>query len=69
MSQCFLEPYRTFKRDMNVKVDLSNYARKTDLKNTTGVDTSKLAGKSDFDSLKEKVDKIDVEKLKLFLLI
>ena len=35
MSQYFPKPYRTFGRDTNVKVDLSNYATKTDLKNAT----------------------------------
>ena len=64
MSQYFPEPYRTFKRDISVKVDLSNYATKTDLKNTTGVDASKLAAKSDLTNLETKVDKIDVGKLK-----
>ena len=33
MSQYFLEPYETFGVDINVKVDLSNYTTKTDLKN------------------------------------
>ena len=47
-----------------VKVDLSNYATKADLKNATGVDTSTLAAKSDLASLKAEIDKIDVEKLK-----
>ena len=42
---------------MNVKVDLSNHATKTDLKNVTHVDTSSLA------SLKTEVDKLDINKL------
>ena len=33
MSQCFPKPFRSFGGNINVKVDLSNYARKTDLKN------------------------------------
>ena len=33
--------------DINVKIDLSNYAKKADLKNATGIDTSKLAAKAD----------------------
>ena len=45
-------------------MDLSNYATKFDLKNATEVDTSKLAAKPVLASLKAKVDKIDVEKLK-----
>ena len=64
MSQYFPKPYRTFGGNINVKVDLSNYATKLDLKNATGVDTSKLAAKSDLASLKAEIDKIDVDKLK-----
>ena len=30
MSQCFLEPFRSFGENIHVKVDLSNYATKTD---------------------------------------
>ena len=40
------------------------YATQTDLKNATGVDTSKLAAKSNLASLKAKIDKIDVDKFK-----
>ena len=38
--------------------------QKTDLKNATGIDTSKLVGKSDLASLKAKIDKLDVNELK-----
>ena len=48
---------------VNVKPDLSNYATKTDFKNGIKIDTSKLAGKSDLDSLKVELDKLDIEKL------
>ena len=37
---------------------------KTNLKGATGVDTSNLAVKSDLVSLKSKVDKTDIDKLK-----
>ena len=47
---------------VNVKPDLSNYATKTDFKNGIKIDTSKLAGKSDLDSLKVELDKLDIEK-------
>ena len=60
----FSKPYEPFGRDINVKVDLSNYAIKTYLKNATGIDTSKLAAKSDLVSLKAEVDKLDIDKLK-----
>ena len=50
--------------DINVKIDLSNYAKKkNDLKNATGIDTSKLATKADLVSLKAEIDKSDIEKL------
>ena len=32
MSQYFPKPYKAFRGDINVKVDLSNYALKTDIK-------------------------------------
>ena len=64
ISQCFPKPYETFGGDINVKVDLSNYATKTDLKNATGIDTSNLALKSNLAKLKAEVDEIDVDKLK-----
>ena len=64
MRQYFPKPYEPFAGDINVKVDLSNYARKSDLKNATGTDTSKLAAKSDLVSLKVEVDKLDIDKLK-----
>ena len=47
-----------------VELDLSNYATKVDLKNETGVDTSKFAKKVDLASLKSNVHKLDIVKLK-----
>ena len=49
---------------MKVELDLSNYATKTDLKNVTGVDTSKFAKKIDLNNLKSDLDKLDIDKLK-----
>ena len=45
MSQYFPKPYEPFRGDINVKADLYTYARKTALKNATGIDTSKLGVK------------------------
>ena len=45
-------------------MDLYDYETKSDLKNATGVDTSKLAAKSDLASLKGEVDKLNIDKLK-----
>ena len=43
---------------------MSNYARKADLKNATGVDTLKFAKRVDLADLKSDVDKLDIDKLK-----
>ena len=43
MSQYYPKPSRSFRGNINVKVDLSNYATKTDLKIVTDVDTSSFA--------------------------
>ena len=64
MSQYFPKPYETFGGDINVKVDLSNYATKSDLKEATGIDMSNLALKSNLSKLKAEAGKIDIEKLK-----
>ena len=43
MSQHFPKPFRSFGGNIDVKVDLSNYATKTNLKNVTHVHTSSFA--------------------------
>ena len=40
MIQYFPKPYEPFGGDINVKVDLSNYATKTDLINISNIDAS-----------------------------
>ena len=62
-SHCFPKPYEAFIGDINVKVDLSNYATKADIKNISHVDTSNFALKTNFANLKSKVDQLDIEKL------
>ena len=63
MGQYFPEPYEPFGGDINVKVDLSNYATKADIKNISHVDTSSFALKTNLASLKTEVDKLDIDKL------
>ena len=62
MSQYFPKPFRSFGGNINVKVDLPNYATKTDLKNVTHIDTSILL-KTNLASLITEVDKLDIDKL------
>ena len=45
------------------KVDLSNYATKTDIKNIAHIDTSSFALRTNLSSLKTEVDKLDIDKL------
>ena len=63
MSQYFPKPYEPFGGDINVKVDLSNYATKADIKNISHVDTSSLALKTNLAHLKTEVDKLDIDEL------
>ena len=63
MSQNFPKPYEPFGKDINVRVDLSNYATKNDLKSVSHVDVSNFALKSNVASLKTEVDKLDIDKL------
>ena len=63
MSQYFSKPLRSFGGNINVKVDLSNYAAKTDLKNVTHVDTLSFSLTTNLATLKTEVDKSDTDKL------
>ena len=59
----FPKPYEPFGGDINFKVDLFNYATKTDTKNILHIDTSSFALKSNLASLKTELDKLDIDKL------
>ena len=63
MSKFFPEPYEPFCGEINVTVDLSNFAAKTDLNNVTHVDTSSFELKTNLANLKTEVDKLDIDKL------
>ena len=63
MSQYFPKPFRSFGGNINVKVDLSNYATKADIKNISHVDTSSFALKTNLANLKTEVNKLDIDKL------
>ena len=64
MSQYFPKSFNShFGDSIKVKIDLSNYAIETDIKNISHVDTSTFALKTNLASLKTEVDKLDIEKL------
>ena len=46
MSQYIPKPFKSFGKNINIKVDLSNYATRVDLRNVTHVDTSGFALKT-----------------------
>ena len=63
MSHYVPKPFRNFGANINIKVDLSNYPTKTDLKYVTHVDTSSSALKTNLANLKTEVDKLGIDKL------
>ena len=63
MSQYFPKPFNShFGDSIKVKIDLSNYATKADIKNISHVDTSSFALKTNLATLKTEVDKLDIDK-------
>ena len=60
----YYPPYKSSSNNINVELNLTNYATKTDLKNITHVDVSSFASKTNLAPLKTEIDKIDVDKLK-----
>ena len=64
MSQYFPKPFNShFGDSIKVKIDLSNYATKTDIKNISHVDNSSFALKTNLANLKAEVDKLYIDKL------
>ena len=64
MSEYFPKP-QSHEENIKVKIDLSNYATKEDIKNITHVDTSSFALKTNLANLKTKVNEFDTDKLKM----
>ena len=63
MSQYFPQPFSSHLGDsIKVKIDLSNYATKINLKNVTHVNTSSFSLKTNLANLKTEVDKLDIDK-------
>ena len=63
ISQYCPKPFIRFGGNISVKVDISNYAIKNDLKNITLIDTSGFELKTNLATLKTEVDKLDIDKL------
>ena len=64
MSHYFPKPFNShFGDNIKVKIDLSNYATKADIKNISHVDTSSFALKTNVANLKTEFDKLDIDKL------
>ena len=63
ISPYFPKMFISFGGNTSVKVDLSNFTIKTDLKNITHFDTSGFAVKTNLATLKTEVDKLDIDKL------
>ena len=61
----FPKSFRSFGRNINVKVDLSSYATKSDIKDISLVGTSSFSLKTNLANLKTELDKLDIEKLLL----
>ena len=66
-SKYFPEPKSSGGR-VKVELDSPNCAMKGDLKNATGADTSKFAKKIALPNFKSDVDKLDIDKLKMYSL-
>ena len=63
MSEYFRKPKSSGEK-VKFELDLSNYATEADLKNITGVDTSKFVKNTDLANLKFDVSKLDIDELK-----
>ena len=63
MSQHFHKPFQNFGGNINMEVDISNYATITDLKNVKPVGTSRFALKPNLSNVKTEVHKLEIDKL------
>ena len=62
MSQYFPKHFNShFGGSIMVKIDLSNFATKTEIKNLSNVDISSFALKTNLANLKTEVDKLDID--------
>ena len=64
MSEYFPKLPKSYRENINIRVDLSNYVTKANIKNITHVDTSDFALKTNLANLKTEINKLNVGKLK-----
>ena len=65
MSHYFPKPFNShFDDSIKVKIDLTNYATKADIKNISHDDASSFALKTNLANVKSEVDKLEIDKLK-----
>ena len=62
MSSQYFQTYSVNSKSIKIKLGLSNFATKTDLKNLNA-DTSSFALKTNLADLKTEVDRIDLDKI------
>ena len=60
---------KSLRASVKVELNLSNFAKKADLRNETRVDTPDLAKKADSATLKSDVGKLDIDKLKMYQMV
>ena len=60
----YFPPYNNSSENIKLKLDLSNYATKKDIKDITHIDANGFVSKTNLAALKTEVDKIDTDKLK-----
>ena len=60
----YYRPYKSSSNNIQVELDLTNYATKKDINDITHVDVSGFENKTNLAALKTEVDKIDIDKLK-----
>ena len=69
MSEYIPKPKSLRENELEVKLDLFSYATKGDLKNVADFDTSDFAKKTDLANLKSDVVELDIDKLKMDLVV
>ena len=60
---------KSLRASVKVELNLSNIAKKADLRNEIRVDTPDLAKKTDSATLKSDVGKLDIDKLKMYQMV